>query len=89
RSQLRSKDFEGQAVVSDDVQKIEEETFREFSKSKKFEEAKLNAEAVALSKALLQQLRVPKMEGESEGDYESRVMDSAVEVLGIKELLRG
>ncbi|MCQ5374025.1 MAG: DNA repair exonuclease [Candidatus Methanomethylicia archaeon] len=89
RSQLRSREFEGQAVVSDDVQKIEEETFREFSKSRKFEEGRLNTEAVALSKSLLQQLKVPKMDGETEGDYEARVRDAAIDVLGIKDLLRG
>ncbi|MBS7638801.1 metallophosphoesterase family protein, partial [Candidatus Bathyarchaeota archaeon] len=89
RSQLRSKDFEGQAVVSDDVQRVEEETFREFSKTKKFEEARLHVEAITLSKALLQQLKVPKMEGENEGDYERRVLNSALEILGIKDLLRG
>ncbi|MBC7112842.1 MAG: DNA repair exonuclease [Candidatus Methanomethyliales bacterium] len=89
RSQLRSKEFEGQVVVSDDVQKIEEETFREFSKSRKFEEGRLNTEAVELSKALLQQLKVPKIEGETEEDYEVRVRDAAIEVFGIKDLLRG
>lgn len=87
RSQLRSKEFEGQAVISEDVQKIEEETFREFSKGRRFEESRLNTDAVALSKALLQQLKVPKMEGETEGDYESRIKDVAMEVLGIKDLL--
>lgn len=89
RSRLRSKEFEGQVVVSEDVQKIEEDAFREFSMAKKFEETKLNAEAVSLSKALFQQLKVPKMEGETEGDYESRVREAAVEVLGIKDLLGG
>ncbi|MCX8182659.1 MAG: DNA repair exonuclease [Candidatus Methanomethyliaceae archaeon] len=89
RSQLRSKEFEGQAVVSDDAQKIEEETFREFSKARRFEETRLNDEAVAISKALFQQLKVPKMDGETEEDYEGRVRDSALEVLGIKDLLRG
>ncbi|MGQ9759688.1 MAG: hypothetical protein ACUVQ5_03835, partial [Candidatus Methanomethylicaceae archaeon] len=89
RSQLRSREFEGEVPVSDDIQKIEQEAFKEFAKTRTFTDPKLNADAVSFSMALLNQLRVQKKEGETEADYERRIVEAGIEVLGIKDLLKG
>lgn len=89
RSQLRSKEFEGGLPISDDIQKIEEEAFQEFTKTKSFTDLKLKNESIRLARELLNQLRVQKREGETEADYEQRIMEAAIQVLGIKDLLMG
>lgn len=89
RSQLRSKEFEGVAPAAEDVEKIEEEIFKEAMAGKKFNELKLMKEGVILSKMLFNQLRVQKKGGEREADYERRIKEAAIEVLGIRELLIG
>lgn len=89
RSRLKSREFEGTTPTGEDINKIEEEIFKEAMANKKFNELKLIKEAVNLSKILFNQLRVQKREGEREADYERRMKEAAIEVLGIRELLIG
>ena len=87
RSQLRSKEFDIIVSSESDSQKIEEEIFIEVIKGKKFTEEKLLS--LELPKALFNQLKVQKKEGELLSDYERRIKEAAIEVLGIKKLLEG
>ncbi|MEM0100738.1 MAG: hypothetical protein QW522_00675, partial [Candidatus Methanomethyliaceae archaeon] len=89
RSQLKSREFEGATPIGEDINKIEEEIFKEAIAYKKFNELKLIKEGVNLSKILFNQLRVQKKEGERQVDYERRMKEAAIEVLGIRELLIG
>ncbi|MEM0285755.1 MAG: hypothetical protein QXW34_01250, partial [Candidatus Methanomethyliaceae archaeon] len=89
RSQLKSREFEGTTPIGEDINKIEEEIFKEAIAYKKFNELKLIKEGVNLSKILFNQLRVQKKEGERQVDYERRMKEAAIEVLGIRELLIG
>ncbi|MCC6013803.1 MAG: exonuclease SbcCD subunit D [Candidatus Verstraetearchaeota archaeon] len=87
RSQLRSKEFE--IIISKDSnsEKVEEEIFMEVLKGKKFNEKKLLS--LELPKALFNQLKVQKKEGEVSSSYEKRIKEAAIEVLGIKDLIEG
>ncbi|MCQ5337497.1 MAG: hypothetical protein NO475_04840, partial [Candidatus Methanomethylicia archaeon] len=87
RSQLRSKEFDIIVSSESDSQKIEEEIFMEVIKGKKFTEERLLS--LELPKALFNQLKVQKKEGEVSLDYERRMKEAAIEVLGIKKLLEG
>ncbi|MCX8169988.1 MAG: DNA repair exonuclease [Candidatus Methanomethyliaceae archaeon] len=89
RSQLRSKEFESSTPIGEDIQKIEENIFKEAVSNRKFSESKLTNEVVALSRALFNQLRVQRKEGEREADYEKRMEEIALEILGIKDLPSG
>ncbi|RZN56023.1 MAG: hypothetical protein DSO09_00390 [Candidatus Methanomethylicota archaeon] len=87
RSQLRSKEYDIIVSSESDSQKIEEEIFMEVIKGKKFTEERLLS--LELPKALFNQLKVQKKEGEVSLDYERRMKEAAIEVLGIKKLLEG
>jgi DNA repair exonuclease SbcCD nuclease subunit len=87
RSQLRSKEFEIIISKESNSEKVEEEIFMEVLKGKKFNEKKLLS--LELPKALFNQLKVQKKEGEVSSSYEKRIKEAAIEVLGIKDLIEG
>jgi len=89
RGQLRSREMVAVTVGGSEPGEIEEKVFAELAGAVKVGEGTLKEEPVKAAKDLLMQLRVPKREGETESDYESRFMEAAVRVLGIGKFLEG
>ena len=50
---------------------------------------RLSRGSAALARELLAQLRMPRREGETLGDYEERVTKAALGVLGLGKLVEG
>jgi hypothetical protein len=89
RNQLIAKEMMAVTVSGEESSEIEENILRELAGAVKLKNVKLKEGSVTLAKELLAQLRLAKKEGETEGDYEVRVSNAAVEILGIKKLIEG
>jgi DNA repair exonuclease SbcCD nuclease subunit len=89
RGQLRSREIAAITVGGGEPGEIEEKVFAELAGTVKAKNDLLREGSAKIARDLLTQLRVPKREGETETDYESRAMEAAVRVLGIGKLLEG
>lgn len=89
RGQLRSREAVEVTVGGSEPGEIEDKVFAELAGTVGAKEGGLREGSVKIAKDLLMQLRVPKREGETEGDYEARVTEAAMRVLGIGKLLEG
>lgn len=89
RGQLRSREA-GTITVGGEVPgEIEEKVFEELAGTVKGGCKALREESPRIARDVLMQLRVPKHEGETEADYESRVHRAAIRALGIEGLIEG
>ena len=76
------------ATIGEEVHKIEERLFKENIGTVSVTSPKLKGDpGVKLSQELLKVLRQSKKENETKGSYETRVSDSAIETLDLKEAL--
>jgi exonuclease SbcD len=89
RGQLRSRETVAVTVGGNEPGEIEEKVFAELAGTVKAKDAGLRDGSMRVARDLLSQLRVPKLEGETETDYEARLMEAAVMVLGIGKLVEG
>jgi len=89
RGQLRSREMDAVTVGGDNPEEIEEKVFAELAGTVKFKNETLREGSVRIAKDLLIQIRAIKHEGETQTDYDSRVMEAAVKVLGMRGLLEG
>jgi hypothetical protein len=89
RGQLRSREIAAVTVGGDEPSEIEEKVFTELAGTVKTKNESLREGSAKIARDLLMQLRVPKREGETEMDYEARIMEAAISVLGMGRLLEG
>lgn len=89
RGQLRSKEMDAVTVAGEDPGEIEEKVFAELAGAVKSKNDSLREGSVRIAKDLLTQIRAMKHEGETQMDYDSRVMEAAIKVLGVRGLLEG
>lgn len=89
RGQLRSREIAAVTVGGGEPSEIEEKVFTELAGAVKTKNESLREGSAKIARDLLMQLRVPKREGETEIDYEARIMEVAVRVMGIGRLLEG
>jgi len=89
RGQLRSREMDAVTVGGDNPEEIEEKVFAELAGTVKSKNETLRESSVRIAKDLLIQIRAIKHEGETQTDYDSRVMEAAVKVLGMRGLLEG
>jgi hypothetical protein len=89
RGQLRPKEAVPVTVGGNEPGEIEEKVFAELAGTVNAKEALLKDGSSKIAKDLLNQLRVPKREGETGADYEARVTEAAIRLLGIGKLVEG
>jgi hypothetical protein len=89
RGQLRSREMDSVTVAGEEPGDIEEKVFAELAGTVKTKNELLREGSTKIAKDLLMQLRVMKREGETQMDYDARVMEAAIKVMGIKRLLEG
>jgi len=87
RNQLRSREVAQLIVDADDTAEIEEKVLHELEGIVRAKDENLRSCSAKIAKELLGRLRVPKKEGETEDDYESRIMADGIETLDIKRLV--
>jgi rRNA-processing protein FCF1 len=76
-------------VNADDSAEVEERVLHELEGIVRTKDENLSRGSAKIAKELLARLRVPKKEGETEGNYESRIVADGIETLGIKRLAEG
>lgn len=86
RNQLRSREVVQLTVDADDAAEIEDRVLHELEGIVRAKDENLSRGSAKIAKELLALLRMPKKEGETEGDYESRIMADGIEMLDIKRL---
>lgn len=89
RNQLRSREVTQLTVNADDSAEVEERVLHELEGIVRTKDENLSRGSAKIAKELLARLRVPKKEGETEGNYESRIVADGIETLGIKRLAEG
>ncbi len=82
RNQLRTREMESAEVHGETTSQIEEGVLREMSGAVKGRNERLTKSCVEVARQLLAQLRTPKLEGETQRDYDARMMAAAKSVLG-------
>ena len=87
RNMLHSKEAEAITFSKEEPLEIEEKVLRELEGTIKVNEPSLKEGSIKIAKELLSQLRVPKLEGETQDAYESRMSEAAIRVLGLKRLI--
>ncbi len=85
RNQLRTKEFEAATIKGETNAQIEEGIFSEMSGAVKGTNERLTKSCTEVARLLLAQLRSQKLEGETQRDYDARMMAAAKTVLGIAE----
>ncbi len=82
RNQLRAREMESASVHGETTSQIEEGVLREMAGGVKGRSERLTKSCVEVARQLLAQLRSPKLEGETQRDYDARMMAAAKAVLG-------
>lgn len=82
RNQLRAREMESASVHGETTSQIEEGVLREMAGAVKGRSERLTKSCVEVARQLLAQLRSPKLEGETQRDYDARMMAAAKAVLG-------
>lgn len=85
RNQLKTREFAQVTVQGESALEIEEGVLRELAGTVKIRNERLKSGSVEIAKQLLLQIRSPKMEGETQDNYETRIIATAKEILGIGE----
>ena len=87
RYQLRSRESSDFTFAGDEQGEIEDRVLNELVGTLRVKEPVLRDSSPRLAKELLSHLRVQKMEGETESDYDAKINSAAIETLGIKKLM--
>ena len=82
RNQLRAREMESASVHGETTSQIEDGVLREMAGAVKGRNERLTKSCVEVARQLLAQLRSPKLEGETQRDYDARMMAAAKSVLG-------
>jgi DNA repair exonuclease SbcCD nuclease subunit len=82
RNQLRAREMESASVHGETTSQIEDGVLREMAGEVKGRNERLTKSCVEVARQLLAQLRSPKLEGETQRDYDARMMAAAKSVLG-------